>query len=81
MMSSHEAWSRYAWAKSLAATMLQELHHCQCEYEDVVDAFEMVALWRLAISTATNFSPDLLGQMLEATKDWNDGRSHTGVIR
>ena len=84
MLSSLEAWGRYAYAKAVAATMLQALHHCQCEYEDVVEALEMAALWRIAISTTTNFTPDLLAQMMEATQDWNDGGqaqgSHSSVI-
>lgn len=77
-MTPKEVWLRYACAKRNAASLLQEVVQGASEnFEDVVDAMEIVFLWKQVVSgNNVQLSTETFGQMVEATENWkvkNDG--------
>lgn len=72
-MQPKEMIGRYAHAKALAATLLQAVLCQECEFEEVVTAFEQVALWKLAMSSGVAYTNDTWAIMIEHTKEWNRG--------
>lgn len=65
-MSAREVNERYERAKRTASARLMEAMFKECSCEDVLDAFEMAALWRLA-AEGYAFSNMTTARMIEAT--------------
>lgn len=84
-MPPKEVWLRYCYAKRAAASLLQEVvMGASADFDDVVDAFEMAALWKHAVSGHLQVGTETFGQMVESTANWRmlDGGegSHEGIV-
>lgn len=67
-MKPKEVHERLERARRIAAARLLESMFKECSAEDVLDAFEMVSLWRLA-AEGYPFTPMTNARMIEATDE------------
>lgn len=65
-MTPEEVHDRYDRARKIAASHVLEVLFAECEPEDLLDAIEIMTLWRLA-SEGQPFQPMTFARMLEAT--------------